>query len=130
MRLSLECRLEKAKIPLQIDIGFGDVLTPEFHDDRAKQAQWQAFLRKGKLGPEGFSLRDVAMVRQAFLMPLLAYLAARRASNVESHRGGLANWSGDTRCAALTTPRTISVAHSHQESSPISVERSARRART
>lgn len=28
LRLTLECRLENARIPIQIDIGFGDVVTP------------------------------------------------------------------------------------------------------
>jgi len=28
LRLSIECRLENARIPIQVDIGFGDVVTP------------------------------------------------------------------------------------------------------
>ena len=28
LRLTLDCRLENARIPIQIDIGFGDVVTP------------------------------------------------------------------------------------------------------
>ena len=28
LRLNLDCRLENARIPIQIDIGFGDVVTP------------------------------------------------------------------------------------------------------
>ena len=28
LRLTLECHLENARIPIQIDIGFGDVVTP------------------------------------------------------------------------------------------------------
>jgi hypothetical protein len=28
LRINLDCRLENARIPIQIDIGFGDVVTP------------------------------------------------------------------------------------------------------
>jgi hypothetical protein len=31
MRIALEARLGKIRIPLQVDIGFGDAVTPEAH---------------------------------------------------------------------------------------------------
>ncbi|HEY9831824.1 MAG TPA: nucleotidyl transferase AbiEii/AbiGii toxin family protein [Stenomitos sp.] len=44
-------------------------LTPEFSLDGAKQAQWRAFLRKGKLKAEGLTLKEAIEVLDNFLMP-------------------------------------------------------------
>jgi predicted nucleotidyltransferase component of viral defense system len=158
LRLNLNCQLENARIPIQIDIGFGDVVTPaatevtypvlldfpapvlpaysresvvaekfqamvmlgiansrmkdfydlwvlsrqfefrgpllcqalhatferrrtpipaelpmafssEFTQDRGKQAQWRAFVGKGKLDTGGAGLEDVVDGLRRFLMP-------------------------------------------------------------
>ena len=44
-------------------------LTPEFHQDRAKQAQWTAFLRKGQLRTASKTLPEVIVLLADFLMP-------------------------------------------------------------
>jgi predicted nucleotidyltransferase component of viral defense system len=53
-------------------------LTPEFFNERAKQAQWRAFLDKGRLGLAGISLGDVALVLRAFLTAPITALRADR----------------------------------------------------
>jgi hypothetical protein len=50
-------------------------LTPEFCEDRDKQTQWNAFVRRSKLTGSGTLLPDVVEVIRLFLMPPL--LAAR-----------------------------------------------------
>lgn len=54
-------------------------LLPEFREDRGKQVQWSAFLRKGRLEPANLTLRDVAEVLSTFLLPP-AHAAAREAA--------------------------------------------------
>lgn len=53
-------------------------LTPAFHSSAAKQAQWRAYLRKGRIqgGPE---LAEVADHIESFAMPVVASLLAGRA---------------------------------------------------
>lgn len=45
-------------------------LSPEFYDDREKNAQWKAFLNKAKLKAEGKSLAEIAEGLRAFLIPV------------------------------------------------------------
>jgi predicted nucleotidyltransferase component of viral defense system len=166
LRLTLDCRLEKARIPIQVDIGFGDVVTPaasevtypvlldfpapvlpaysresvvaekfqamvmlgiansrmkdfydlwvlarqfefqgpllcqalgatferrrtpvpteipvalsaEFAQDQAKQAQWRAFVSKGKLETGGAGLDEIMDVLRRFLMAPAQAVAAQ-----------------------------------------------------
>jgi len=44
-------------------------LSDEFCDDARKQAQWRAFLTKGRLVEDEMSLREVAEFLRTFLMP-------------------------------------------------------------
>ncbi len=44
-------------------------LTPEFSSDAAKVAQWNAFLRKGKLKTDGKTLSEIVVILENFLMP-------------------------------------------------------------
>jgi len=44
-------------------------LTPEFSEDKNKQKQWNAFIRKGKLRASTQSLSEVVVILQDFLMP-------------------------------------------------------------
>jgi hypothetical protein len=44
-------------------------LTTEFFEDTAKQAQWKAFIRKGKFSDRQEKLASVTTQLQAFLMP-------------------------------------------------------------
>lgn len=50
-------------------------LTAEFHEDRVKQRQWAAFLRKGRLEREGLGLTEVVRELRRFLLPPLQALA-------------------------------------------------------
>lgn len=45
-------------------------LSPEFYDDREKNAQWKAFLNKARLNAEGKSLAEIAEALRAFLFPV------------------------------------------------------------
>jgi predicted nucleotidyltransferase component of viral defense system len=45
-------------------------LSPEFYDDRDKNAQWKAFLNKAKLNAEGKSLAEIAEALRVFLVPV------------------------------------------------------------
>jgi predicted nucleotidyltransferase component of viral defense system len=55
----------KTTLPMETPLA----LTSQFHQDRNKQAQWNAFLRKGHLRGEGRALSDVAGLLVEFLMP-------------------------------------------------------------
>ena len=44
--------------------------SPEFYDDREKNAQWKAFLNKAKLNAERKSLPEIAEALSAFLVPV------------------------------------------------------------
>jgi len=44
-------------------------LTPEFSEDRSKQAQWKAFLERGQLSADRHTLADVVTLLHDFLMP-------------------------------------------------------------
>jgi hypothetical protein len=50
-------------------------LTPEFYDDQQKNAQWNAFLSKSKLGAERKSLSEIAAALIEFLMPITQAVA-------------------------------------------------------
>jgi predicted nucleotidyltransferase component of viral defense system len=45
-------------------------LSPEFYDDREKNAQWKSFLNKAKLNAEGKLLPEIAEALRAFLVPV------------------------------------------------------------
>jgi predicted nucleotidyltransferase component of viral defense system len=45
-------------------------LSPEFYNDREKNAQWRGFLNKAKLNAEGKSLAEIAEALRAFLVPV------------------------------------------------------------
>ncbi len=53
-------------------------LTPTFSQDKPKQTQWRAFLRKGKLTSERIDLPEVIEVLEPFLMPPTASLSEGR----------------------------------------------------
>lgn len=62
--------------------------TPEFYEDKAKQTQWQAFLRKGLATKEGVPLADVAMAMRGFLMPPTKALVSERVFDMHWKRAG------------------------------------------
>ena len=45
-------------------------LSPEFYEDREKNAQWKAFLNKARLNAEGKSLAEITKCLRAFLVPV------------------------------------------------------------
>lgn len=53
-------------------------LTPVFAQDRAKQTQWRAFLRKGNLMPAAVELPELIELLAQFLMPPLQTLGQAR----------------------------------------------------
>ena len=50
-------------------------LMPEFYDDKEKQAQWKAFLNKGRLSAKGELLPEIADALRSFLMPVSSAVA-------------------------------------------------------
>lgn len=50
-------------------------LSPEFYEDREKNAQWKAFLNKAKLNAEGKSLAEIAEALRTFLVPVYEAVA-------------------------------------------------------
>jgi hypothetical protein len=44
-------------------------LTPEFYEDRTKQSQWNAFLKRSRLAAQSTTLDEVATVLRDFLLP-------------------------------------------------------------
>ena len=64
---ALKATFTRRKTPLPVAMPMA--LTEEFHDDRAKQAQWSAFIRKNRLPSNGLTLAQVAAVLREFLMP-------------------------------------------------------------
>lgn len=78
-------------------------LTTEFSLDGAKQAQWKAFLRKGKLKAEGLTLKEAIEVLDNFLMS-----PSRAVANGEPFRQvwpptGL--WQGQVSSTTLVNPQ-------------------------
>lgn len=64
---AIAATFERRKTPMPTDAPTG--LTKAFADDRAKQTQWNAFLRKGRLSEIGTSLEHVVSFIRDFLLP-------------------------------------------------------------
>lgn len=63
-------------------------LSPEFHDDREKNAQWKAFLDKAKLNANGKSLGEIAEALRVFLVPVSEAVARNEIFKGNWKRGG------------------------------------------
>lgn len=63
-------------------------LTSEFSADRGKQAQWDAFVRRGRLQVDGQTLGDVVTLLRAFLMPPTIALGAGKPFSKRWPAGG------------------------------------------
>ena len=63
-------------------------LSPEFYDDREKNAQWKAFLSKAKLNAERKSLPEIAEVLSSFLVPVSEAVARDEVLEGNWERGG------------------------------------------
>ena len=64
----------RIEVPSAIPMGLSD----EFCDDAGKQAQWRAFLTKGRLVEGEVSLREVAEFLRIFLMPPSTAIAGNK----------------------------------------------------
>ena len=63
-------------------------LTSEFSEDRAKQAQWKAFLERGQLLADGHKLTDITNLLRDFLMPPTVAVAAGKPFKMRWPAGG------------------------------------------
>lgn len=63
---------ERRKTALPLDLP-PTALTPEFFDDKTKNAQWNAFLSKNKLYLEPVTLPEVVAAIRGFVMPVLLF---------------------------------------------------------
>jgi predicted nucleotidyltransferase component of viral defense system len=63
-------------------------LSPEFCDDREKNAQWKAFLSKAKLNADGKSLAGIAEALRKFLVPISEAVARREVLQRNWESGG------------------------------------------
>ena len=59
----------------QVPASMPVALTAEFHDDRQKNAQWVAFLRRSHLDADAKSLPEIAATLSAFLIPIAVAVA-------------------------------------------------------
>ena len=62
--------------------------SPEFYEDREKNAQWKAFLNKAKLNAEGKSLPEIAQALRKFLSPVSEAVARDEILNRHWGPGG------------------------------------------
>jgi hypothetical protein len=74
----------KTELPQSVPTAF----TPSFYDDKIKQTQWQAFLRKGLGTTETPSLTDVTKALHDFLMPITEALRRGESFNLKWEQGG------------------------------------------
>jgi hypothetical protein len=74
---ALQATFGRRQIPLPSDIPLA--LTSLFAEDRAKQAQWAAFLRKSRLPAPGLTLAHLIPLLAEFLMPPVQAVAHGRA---------------------------------------------------
>lgn len=65
--LAIKATFDRRKTSLPKELPLA--LTPEFFEDSSKQAQWKAFLRKGKLRADKKTFNEVALLLKNFLMP-------------------------------------------------------------
>ncbi|MBI1892780.1 MAG: nucleotidyl transferase AbiEii/AbiGii toxin family protein [Candidatus Rokubacteria bacterium] len=63
-------------------------LTAEFSEDHGKRAQWDAFVRRGRLRVDGQTLGDVVTLLRAFLMPPALAVGAGKPFNKRWPAGG------------------------------------------
>jgi hypothetical protein len=78
--------LERRKTPLPDSSP--TAFTAEFYDDRIKQTQWRAFLRKDQFGSDRVTLGDVVSELREFLIPPTQFLVRDEEFRFVWHRGG------------------------------------------
>lgn len=85
---SIQATFDRRRTPLPTEAPLA--LTAGFSEDRLKQTQWRAFLRKGRLTEDDVELTDVVAVLVPFLMPPTNALAGRAA--FEAHWSPAGPW--------------------------------------
>jgi hypothetical protein len=63
-------------------------LTEDFYDNAAKQVQWSAFIRKGRLKIDEKDFRKIVLLLRSFLMPPTIALVEKQAFEAEWPAGG------------------------------------------
>lgn len=74
----------KTELPQSVPTAFA----PSFYDDKTKQTQWQAFVRKGLGSTEASSLPDVTKGLHDFLIPVTEALRRSEPFNLKWEQGG------------------------------------------
>lgn len=84
---AIHATFTRRQTSLPIDVPTG--LTDRFAEDRIKQTQWNAFLRKGRIAVDGVTLGQVVELLRGFFMP--PTLAAAKGESFAAHwpAGGL-----------------------------------------
>jgi len=77
-------------------------LTEAFHSHPDKQAQWHAYLRKGRVRGQVPTLHDVALQMGVFLLPVVEAIKARMRFDQHWQPGG--PWTVGTASAGGSTP--------------------------
>lgn len=67
-KLAVQRTFSRRRTPIPVSVPEG--LSLEFANDRAKQRQWNAFMRKNRLSDEGMAFDNIVSVLRRFLMPL------------------------------------------------------------
>ena len=84
IRVTLVARLGNARIPMQIDVGFGDAVTPglsdEFGTDEGAQRLWREFIRRMQIDDMPSDLAAVVAELRDRIWPLLVQARNRQES--------------------------------------------------
>jgi hypothetical protein len=83
---AIEATFERRKTPLPSSPPLA--LTEDFYGNAAKQVQWSAFLRKGRLTIDEKDFRKIVLLLRSFLMPPTIALVEKRAFGAEWPAGG------------------------------------------
>ena len=88
VRITMTAEIAGARLPIQIDIGFGDAVTPAFAEDAAKQAQWRGFLRRTAIAMAPGPFAELQATVAAFVLPPVHALVAGKAFDGTWNAGG------------------------------------------
>jgi hypothetical protein len=83
---AIKATLERRKTPLSSDPPLA--LTEDFYDNAAKQVQWSAFIRKGRLRRDEKDFKKVVWLMRSFLMPPTVALVKKQAFGADWPAGG------------------------------------------
>jgi predicted nucleotidyltransferase component of viral defense system len=89
---AIKATFDRRRTPLPTESPLA--LTAEFSEDASKQAQWKAFIRKGKLKTSEETLGDIIAILQIFLMPPTQAIAQEKKFELIWSPSGL--WQSDS----------------------------------